>query len=45
MYEYSQQYASLSSGGKLKAQKAAPITVWAELPDGTRASKEITITN
>ncbi|MBE6898978.1 MAG: hypothetical protein E7475_08260, partial [Ruminococcaceae bacterium] len=45
MYEYSQQYASLSSSGKLKAQKAAPITVWAELPDGTRASKEITITN
>ncbi len=45
MYEYSKQFASLSSSGKLSAKKAAPITVWAELPDGTRASKEITITN
>ena len=45
MYEYSQQYASLSSAGKLKAKKAAPITVWAELPDGTRTSLEITITD
>ncbi len=45
MYEYSQQYASLSSSGKLSAKKAAPITVWAELPDGTRASLQITITN
>ncbi len=41
MFEYSQQYASLSESGKLKANKAAPITVWAELPDGTRASREI----
>ena len=45
MYEYSQQYASLSSAGKLKAKKAAPITVWAQLPDGTRTSLEITITD
>lgn len=45
MFEYSKQYASLSSGGKLKAEKAAPITVWAQLSDGTRASKEITIIN
>lgn len=44
MYEYSKQFASLSSSGKLSAKKAAPITVWAELPDGTRASREITIT-
>lgn len=45
MYEYSQQYADLSSSGKLTANKAAPITVWAELPDGTKASYQITITN
>lgn len=45
MYEYSQQYAALSSSGKLTANKAAPITVWAELPDGTKASYQITITN
>lgn len=43
MYEYSQQFASLSSSGKLTAEKAAPITVMAELPDGTRASAPITI--
>lgn len=45
MYEYSQKYASITSGGKLTAKKAAPITVWAQLSNGEKVSREITITN
>ena len=45
MYEYSQKYASITSGGKLTAKKAAPITVWAQLLNGEKVSREITITN
>jgi len=45
MYEFSQQYATLTSGGKLSAEKTGSVTVWAELPDGTRTSLAISITD
>ncbi len=45
MYEFSQQYATLTSGGKLSAEKTGSVTVWAEMADGTRTSLAIAITN
>lgn len=45
MYEFSKQFASLSESGKLRGEKAGPITVWATLEDGSNLSLQISITD